>query len=117
MQRTAAALYAKTHLEPHQSLAAADGSGHHLNHKKLRGGSHILSDNARNHLNGYRLSVPQRWLYPLSSGTVSEQICLICFDPFRERQAKTDADFVSTPPQEQLVLYLELLTNPIKFFV
>ena len=102
VQRTAAALYAKTHLEPHQSLAAADGSGHHLNHKKLRGGSHILSDNARNHLNGYRLSVPQRWLYPLSSGTVSEQICLICFDPFRERQAKTDADFVSTPLRSNL---------------
>ena len=92
VQRTAAALYAKTHLEPHQSLAAADGSGHHLNHKKLRGGSHILSDNARNHLNGYRLSVPQRWLYPLSSGTVSEQICLICFDPSCTRLEMANAD-------------------------
>ena len=60
VQRTAAALYANARLETHQSLAAADGSGHHLNHKKLRGGSRILSDNARDHLNGFRLSVPLR---------------------------------------------------------
>ena len=60
VQRTAAALYAKTHLELHQSLAAADGSGHHYNRKKLRGGSRILSDNARDHLNGFRLPVPLR---------------------------------------------------------
>lgn len=37
VQRAAAALYANTCLEPHQSLATADGSSHHQNHKKTAG--------------------------------------------------------------------------------
>lgn len=41
VQRTAAALYANACLKPHKSLAAAAGSGHRHNHKKLRGGSRI----------------------------------------------------------------------------
>ena len=76
---------------PHQSLAAADGSGHRYSHKKLWGRRRILSDNAWDHLNGYRLSVPRQWFHPLSAGTVSEQICMICSDPSCVQQEMTNA--------------------------
>lgn len=85
VQRTAAALYANACLKPHQSLAAADGSAIVIT-KKSCGAEAVLSVVMQNQISDYRLPVPRRWLHPLSAGTVSEQICMICFDPSCARQ-------------------------------
>lgn len=72
---------------------------------KSCGAEAVLSVVMQNQISDYRLPVPLRWLHPLSAGTVSKQICMICFDPSCARQEIVNADSCTSQPGA-LVLYL-----------